>query len=141
MYYTTQAWAVLHECWKGYKIAKGQDDVKRMKYYADGIRKAQKELGLEVDSFLQLGLYAIQDRDSEMVQEKADKTYYDDYDYERKLSEIGEKEWKNITIDPVPADFALTYRTTYSPSKCSKKRTCKETTIGFRIVAFSNFNL
>jgi len=57
MYYTTQAWRVLQKCWKGYKIAKGQDDVKKMKYYAEGIRKAQKELGLELDSFPNLGLY------------------------------------------------------------------------------------
>ncbi len=28
-----------------------------MKYYAKGIRKAQKELGLRVDSFPNLGLY------------------------------------------------------------------------------------
>lgn len=57
LYYTTQAWRVLQKCWLGYKIAKGQDDVKSMKYYAKGIRKAQKELGLEVDSFPNLGLY------------------------------------------------------------------------------------
>jgi hypothetical protein len=49
MYYTTQAWAVLHKCWKGYKIAKAQNDEKKMRYYAEGIRKGQKELGLEVD--------------------------------------------------------------------------------------------
>jgi hypothetical protein len=57
MYYTTQAWVVLHKCWKGYKIAKDQDDLKKMKYYAERIRKAQNELGLEVESFPQLGLY------------------------------------------------------------------------------------
>jgi hypothetical protein len=56
IYYTTQAWAVLHKCWKGYKIAKAQDDEKKMRYYAEGIRKAQKEIGLEVDSFPNLGL-------------------------------------------------------------------------------------
>jgi len=49
MYFTTQAWTVLHKCWKGFKIAKDQDDVKKMRYYAEGIRKGQKELGLEVD--------------------------------------------------------------------------------------------
>jgi hypothetical protein len=56
LFYTTQAWAVLQKCWKGYKIAKGQDDLKKMKYYAEGIRKAQKEIGLGVDSFPNLGL-------------------------------------------------------------------------------------
>jgi hypothetical protein len=61
MYYTTQAWGVLQKSWKGYKIAKNQDDEKKMSYYAEGIRKAQKELGLEVDSFPNLGLYGMQD--------------------------------------------------------------------------------
>jgi hypothetical protein len=62
--YTTQAWAVLQKCWKGYKIAKGHDDVKLMKYYAEGISKAKKELGLKVDSFPNLGLYGTIEDDS-----------------------------------------------------------------------------
>jgi hypothetical protein len=56
LFYTTQAWAVLSKCWKGYKIANGQNDVEKMRYYAEGIRKAQQELGLGVDSFPNLGL-------------------------------------------------------------------------------------
>jgi hypothetical protein len=35
--YTTQAWGILQKCWKGYKIAKGQDGLKKMRYYAEGI--------------------------------------------------------------------------------------------------------
>jgi hypothetical protein len=50
-------WRVLQKCWLGFKITKGQDDVKKMKYYSEGIRKAQEELGLEVDSFPNLGSY------------------------------------------------------------------------------------
>jgi hypothetical protein len=56
MFYTTQAWRVLQKCLLGYKIAKAQDDEKKMRYYAEGIRKAQLELGLGVDSFPTLGL-------------------------------------------------------------------------------------
>ena len=56
VYYDTQAWAVLRKCWKGFKIAKSQRDFDTMKYYAAGIRKAQKELGLKVESFPNLGL-------------------------------------------------------------------------------------
>jgi hypothetical protein len=55
VYYTTQAWKVLEKCWLGYKIAKGQHDEEKMRYYAQGIRKAQKELGLHVESFPNLG--------------------------------------------------------------------------------------
>lgn len=51
MYYTTQAFRVLQKCWIGYKIGKGQYDIKRMKYHADGIRKTQFGLVLKVDSF------------------------------------------------------------------------------------------
>ena len=78
MFYTTQAWAVLSKCWKGYKIAKGQDDLKKMKYYAQGIRKAQRELGLEVDNFPDLGLYCTDENGSDpaAVEEEAP------YDYE-----------------------------------------------------------
>jgi hypothetical protein len=52
----TQVWRILQKCLLGYKIAKAQDDEKKMRYYAEGIRKAQLELGLGVDSFPTLGL-------------------------------------------------------------------------------------
>jgi hypothetical protein len=44
-----------------YKIAKNQEDKKEMRYYAAGIQKAQKELGLKMDSFPNLGMYGIED--------------------------------------------------------------------------------
>jgi len=56
IYYTTQAWGILDKCWLGYKIAKSQDDLERMEYYALGIRKAQKELGLQVEIFPNLDM-------------------------------------------------------------------------------------
>ena len=46
----------MHKCWKGFKIAKNQDDVKKMRYYAEGIRKSQKELGLEVAKSVEFGV-------------------------------------------------------------------------------------
>jgi hypothetical protein len=79
MYYTTQAWRVLQKCWKGYKIAKGQDDVGKMKYYAEGIRKAQKELGLKIECFPQLALYAT---DVPLEQGSDSESAEDDYSYE-----------------------------------------------------------
>lgn len=50
-YVLYHAFRVLQKCWIGYKIGKGQYDIKRMKYHADGIRKAQSGLVLKVDSF------------------------------------------------------------------------------------------
>jgi hypothetical protein len=34
----------LDKCWTGYKIAKSELDAKRMKYYANGIRKFQRRI-------------------------------------------------------------------------------------------------
>jgi len=49
-YYSTTKnrpeWGVLEKCWRGYKIAKAQDNIEEMKWYAEGIRKAKKKLGL-----------------------------------------------------------------------------------------------
>jgi hypothetical protein len=80
MYYTTQAWAVLHKCWKGYKIANGQDDLKMMNYYAQGIRKAQNELGLKIESFPNLGLYGTDEDGNDPANIEEDAPY--DYESE-----------------------------------------------------------
>ena len=52
----TQAWGALDKCWTGYKIAKAECDAKKLKYYAEGIRKFQRELEISVLDFPQLGL-------------------------------------------------------------------------------------
>ena len=52
----TQAWGALDKCWTGYKIAKSEWDAEKMKYYAKGIRKFQRELEISVLDFPQLGL-------------------------------------------------------------------------------------
>jgi hypothetical protein len=78
LFYTTQAWAVLQKCWKGYKIAKAQDDVKKMKYYAEGIRKTQKELGLKIENFPKLGLHGTDEDGSDTANKEQDAPY----DYE-----------------------------------------------------------
>ncbi|MGB6672807.1 MAG: hypothetical protein WBE34_10265 [Candidatus Nitrosopolaris sp.] len=52
----TQAWGALDKCWTGYKIAKAECDAKKLKYYAKGIRKFQRELKKPVLDFPQLGL-------------------------------------------------------------------------------------
>lgn len=35
---------LLFQAWKGYRIARGQNDIKRLKYYAEGIDKFSQEL-------------------------------------------------------------------------------------------------
>ena len=53
---TGQSWAALRKSWKGYRIAKVQNDKERMLEYAQKIRKVQGELGLSLASFPSLGL-------------------------------------------------------------------------------------
>jgi hypothetical protein len=46
----------LKKAWIGYKIAKGEDDYHKMLYYAEGIKKFQRELNLPVSSFPDLNM-------------------------------------------------------------------------------------
>ena len=51
-----QTWGALRKSWKGYKIAKVQDDRAKMMEYATKIRKLQGELGVQQASFPDLAL-------------------------------------------------------------------------------------
>lgn len=51
-----QSWGALKLCWKGFKIAKAHKDKRKMTEYAGRIRRLQKDLGLKVSKFPDLGL-------------------------------------------------------------------------------------
>ena len=51
----------LKKCWKGFIIANNNGDEEKMLYYAKGIMKFQKQLGLEVRVFPDLGLWEVED--------------------------------------------------------------------------------
>jgi len=53
---TGQTWGALKKAWKAYKIAKVQDDTKRMKEYATRIRTLQGDLGLPKAEFPSVGI-------------------------------------------------------------------------------------
>jgi len=72
IYYTTQAHGALSKCWKGFIIAKSKGDHKNMRYYAQGVRKFQKQLGLPIKSFPDLGLYEIEYNDSNDANDDTD---------------------------------------------------------------------
>ena len=55
-FYDTETWGGLRKCWKGFKIAKSDEDTKKMEYYAKGIRKFQRELKISVSEFPRFGL-------------------------------------------------------------------------------------
>lgn len=46
-----QTWGALRKAWKGYRIAKAQDDKKKMQEYATRIRALQAELGIPQTDF------------------------------------------------------------------------------------------
>jgi len=51
-----QTWGALKKAWKGYKIAKVQNDKEKMKEYAGRIRTLQGELGVAQAKFPEVGL-------------------------------------------------------------------------------------
>jgi len=55
-FYDTETWGGLRKCWTGFKIAKVDGDTKKMKYYAKGIRKFQRELKISVSEFPRFAL-------------------------------------------------------------------------------------
>lgn len=53
---TLRQWGGLRKCWKGYKIAKGEADKKKIEFYVKAIRKFRQELKTPVLEFPQFGL-------------------------------------------------------------------------------------
>jgi hypothetical protein len=51
-----QSWGALRKAWKGYRIAKVQNDDTKMNEYANKIRKIQGELNIALASFPNLGI-------------------------------------------------------------------------------------
>ncbi len=51
-----QTWGALKKAWRGYKVAKVQNNRADMMKYAERIRTLQKELGLAQAKFPDLGL-------------------------------------------------------------------------------------
>jgi hypothetical protein len=51
-----QTWGALKKAWKAYKIAKIQNDKRRLKEYATRIRTLQGELGVKKSEFPDLEL-------------------------------------------------------------------------------------
>lgn len=51
-----QSWGALRKAWKGYRIAKVQNDETKMTEYATKIRKIQGELNIAISSFPNLGI-------------------------------------------------------------------------------------
>lgn len=55
-YTTGQTWGALRKAWKGYKIAKVENDTAKIKEYAERIRTLQSQLKVPQTTFPSLGL-------------------------------------------------------------------------------------
>jgi len=57
--YSNQARGCLKKCWTGFRIAKANDDKHNMIYYAAGIQKFARQLGLQMPSFPDLNMFGM----------------------------------------------------------------------------------
>jgi hypothetical protein len=94
-FYDSETWAALNKCWKGYKIAKHGSDTNKMFYYAKGIRKFGRQLGIEVMDFPQFGLIG-----RFVEQEREPVNYWKSGSYRQTDEEIQEYEQRDQTEDP-----------------------------------------
>ena len=56
MFNNQKEWGTLRKAWRGYSIVKNKHELDNMEYYASIIQKLQRELGLKVSSFPDIGL-------------------------------------------------------------------------------------
>jgi hypothetical protein len=111
-YCDTQAWANLKKCWKGLIIAKSQGNEEKMRYYAKGIMKFQKQLGLEVRVFPDLGLWEIEDTNDyprEMkneIESGNNENQDESYEYESEAQQI----WRERMEQPYESPAQKAWR-------------------------------
>jgi len=95
-FYDTETWGGLRKCWKGFKIAKSDGDTKNMEYYANGIRKFQRELKKSVSEFPQFGLLG-----RKMLEESGSENYWPDSNScAQTQKELDDYELQEVAEDP-----------------------------------------
>ena len=92
-YFDNLVCGALIKAWKGYKIAKNKDEYEKMIRYARISQESQHDLGLEVDSFDNIGMSAasflwevVQQKEDNNNQEQhvaEEENYLTDAHYER----------------------------------------------------------
>jgi hypothetical protein len=91
-----QTWGALHKCWLAYVIGKNKGESDKMLLYAHLIQKLERELGIEVNDFPELGLFA-----SDFDENDDDDSKYVIIDHwtNEKIEEEEEDD-DMITVDP-----------------------------------------
>lgn len=62
-----ETWGALRRCWRGFRIAKKDDDYERMMLYGSRIRKLQYELDIGIAEFPDLGLLGTEPEDVDLM--------------------------------------------------------------------------
>jgi hypothetical protein len=112
VYYNTQAWSNLKKCWLGFAIARDKGNEEKMLYYAKGIMKFQKQLGLEVRVFPDLGLWENEDTNDyprEMkneIESGNNENQDESYDYEGEA----QREWRERMMQPYESPAQRVWR-------------------------------
>jgi len=78
-YTDMETWGALRKCWRGYNISRSRIDLEKQVMYAERIQKLQKELGLEITNFANIGVYVadVYDEDDEDEDKNKDKENQD----------------------------------------------------------------
>ncbi|MDR4512400.1 MAG: hypothetical protein MRJ93_11935 [Nitrososphaeraceae archaeon] len=73
-YTDMETWGALQKCWIGFNISRSRIDLKNQIMYAERIQKLQKELGIEITNFANIGVYAadVYDEDDDQNNESAE---------------------------------------------------------------------
>jgi hypothetical protein len=69
-YIERRTYRSLKRAWIGFKIAKKEGNQEKMKYYAEGVQKFQRQLGLAVSSFSGILEEEIEQPDSTKLNER-----------------------------------------------------------------------
>ena|SRR5437016_47969 len=77
--YSNQARGCLKKCWTGFRIAKANDDKQNMIYYAAGIQKFARQLGLQMPPFPNLNMFGMGEPEDNAEYMQNERIGYEDY--------------------------------------------------------------
>jgi len=83
-----------------------------MRYYAKGIMKFQKQLGLEIRSFPDLGLYEMEDNDTKETTNELDLGNNENHEYTGQdfYESEGQRTWRERMEQPNESQAQRTWR-------------------------------
>jgi hypothetical protein len=102
--YSNQARGCLKKCWTGFRIAKANDDKHNMIYYAAGIQKFARQLGLQMPSFPDLNMFGMGEPEDNAEYMQNERIGYEDDSTDLVNQELDEHE-EEVIDDEDPYGF------------------------------------